>query len=223
MLTVVEIHAAATSAGLPKPLLSPEGAFLSLALAAAIDTWALGGPKLAPLMDRLAFIGWVACWQVGFQGSGITAMLSGLVTGAFQMLAGIWDYPLFVGAVHIGPQLIALAVFALTIGLMAPAKWKVFGKLSNIQFSHLRQAGSAALARTGMARDPSLAPPSTGLWKKIFPGSINLGMVSLALLFVTGATVITGGLGSANQWGVERCVQVCALLTRPILLPLGYA
>jgi hypothetical protein len=220
-----DILAASTSAGLSGSALSPEGAFLSLVLAAAVDTWAIGGPRLAPLFDRLAFVGWVACWQVGFQGAGLTGRISGIVTGAFTLLAGVWDYPLFVGAVHIGPQILALVVLAITIGAMAPTKVKFLGKLSNIQFEHLRQAGTAAMARTGMgAGAPGVAPrASSGLIRKIFPGSINIGMVALALLFVTSATVVTGGFGSAATWGVAQCIAVCSAITRPLLMPLGYA
>lgn len=223
-MILLDVHAATQAwAGFSRVQLSPEGAFLSLVGAVVIDTWALGGPRFAPVMDRLAFIGWVACWQVGFAGSGLTGLISGAVTGAFAMVASIWDYPLFVGAMHIGPQILGLVVLAITLGAMAPAKIKFLGRLSNIQFSHLKQVGSSAMARTGMARDPSLPAPSAGWVKKLFPGSVNLGTVALALLFVTAATVITGGLGAANQWGVDRCVQVCATITHPLLAPLGYA
>lgn len=205
------------------PTILAEVAFLALVLSVMIDTWGIGGPKWAPVFDRLAFVGWIVVWAVGFAGTGLTGLIAGLVTGVFSMIAGLWHAPLFVGAMLIGPQLLAFAVAAVAAGAMVPERWRFFGHLSRIKFDHLRQAGTNAMAATGISRAGAPAGParSGGVLKKLFPGSVNVGMVALALLFVTGATVVEGGLATAMNAGVQKDVQFVVWATHPLIAQIG--
>jgi hypothetical protein len=197
-------------------IMSPEGAFLTLVLAVLIDTWGIGGAKFAPLFDRLAFIGWVAVFAVGFEGAGLTEMVNGTVNGLFAGVAGLWNAPLWRGAVVIGPQIIGWVVAAVTVGAMLPQRVRVLGQLSRLQFAHLRQGGSRGGAGRGDA--------TGGGWvRKLFPGSVNLGLVALALLLVTTTATVHGGIGTAMHWGVNTSVAIAAGIVHPLLASTGVA
>jgi hypothetical protein len=144
VLSVVQASAASDTA-------MAEVAFITLVLSVLIDCWGIGGPRWAPIFDRLAFLGWIVVWAVGF-------------------------------------------------------------------------AGTAAMASTGITRAGPAAPVRAGGgWlRKMFPGSVNFGMVALALLFVTGATVIEGGIASAMNAGVQRDIQFMVWATHPLLGQIGH-
>lgn len=213
----------------PLIVLSGAGAALVLMASALIDTWALGGPKLAPLFDRLASVGWVAVWAAGFQGTGLTSTLSGTLSSGFGVLAGMWNAPLFVGLVKVGPQAIGVLALAAWIGCMLPARVKVLGHLSRLEFSHLREFGQQAMTRTGFSRRTVVAktgdtPPvatGTNAWRRIFPGQINVGMVVVDLLLVTFSTVIQGGVGIVMQWIVGASIIASALAVSPVTKSMG--
>lgn len=200
-----------------------EVAFITLVLSVLVDTWGVGGPRLSGLFDRLAFLGWIVVWAVGFAGTGLTGLIAGLVTGVFRALAGVWHAPLFEGAVLVAPHLLAWTVAAIAVGAMAPERWRFLGHLSKIKFEHLRQAGSQAMAATGIPRAGAPAPARAGggWFRKLFPGSVNFGLVALALLFVTGATVIEGGIASAMNAGVQKDITFMVWATSPLIGQIG--
>jgi hypothetical protein len=217
VLSVVQASAASDTA-------MAEVAFITLVLSVLIDCWGIGGPRWAPIFDRLAFLGWIVVWAVGFAGTGLTGLIAGLVTGVFEAIAGLWHAPLFEGGVLVAPHLLAWAVGLIAVGAMAPERWRFLGHLSKIKFEHLRTAGTAAMASTGITRAGPAAPVRAGGgWlRKMFPGSVNFGMVALALLFVTGATVIEGGIASAMNAGVQRDIQFMVWATHPLLGQIGH-
>ena len=202
-------------------ILPAEGAALILVAAFLVDTWALGGPKLAPWFDRIAFIGWVAVIAAGFEGAGLTSAVQGIITGFFEAIAEVWDAPLFRGFVRIGPQLIGFLVLCVVVGCLIPQnKIKILGKLSHLEFSHLRQA-KAMLVTTGAARTAATpVAPAAGksIFKKLLPGEVNLGMVICAILLVSIGPMITGGFGGLMKGIVTECVILSADATHPVLV-----
>jgi hypothetical protein len=231
---VLDVTQAAAYAN-PLGVLSPEGALLAVVLAVIIDTWGLGGPRLAPLFDRLAFVGWISGWSAGFQGSGLTTTISGVLTDLFGLPKGISSAPLFVGLMNLGPQLIGLAAFVIAFGCFIPARIRVFGHLSQLEFAHLKTAVSGLRStmhtRAGVRTGAELGPPATAapgagrggntLIKRLFPGQVNLGVVTIALIVVTFATVIKGGIGVVMQWVVGSCLLTMAWLFAPLLHSIG--
>lgn len=199
-------------------ILQPEGAALIFVFALLVDTWGIGGPKLAPWFDRIAFIGWTAVIAAGFEGAGLTGVVQGLITGMFEALAGVWNAPLFRGLVRIGPQLIGFVVLAVVVGCLVPNRVKFLGRLSHLEFSHLRQA-KAALVATGAARGTTApaAPAGKSTFKRLFPGEVNLGLVICAVLLVSIGPMITGGFGGAMRGITTECVILAADATKPIL------
>lgn len=214
------LHAAA--AALPPSVVAAEVAALAIVLGVLIDTWGIGGPRYGPLFDRLALIFWVAGIDRGFAGSGLTETIKGFITGVFAAAAGMWDAPLFVGLAYLGPQLIALLTAALALGIILPKRIKIVGRLSDIEVSHLRQASDAAMANTGVSRTGG-PPAKGGLMKKLFPGTVNFGMVALALLFVTTSTMITGGVATGMAKGIDACVAISTWAATPVLAATGAA
>lgn len=213
------LHAAA--AALPPSVVAAETAALAIVCGVLIDTWGLGGPRYAPLFDRLALIFWVAGIDRGFAGSGLTETIQGFITGVFAAASTMWDAPLFVGLAYLGPQLIALLTAALALGIIMPKRVKILGRLSDIEVSHLRQVGEAAMTNTGVTR--SGGQGRGGLLKKLFPGTVNFGMVALALLFVTTSTMITGGVATGMSKGIDACVSISTWCAYPILHATGAA
>jgi hypothetical protein len=200
-------------------ILPAEGAALIFVFALLVDTWGIGGPKLAPWFDRIAFIGWTAVIAAGFEGAGLTRAVQGLITGMFEMLAGLWDAPLFRGLVRVGPQLIGFLVLCVVIGCLVPNRFKLLGKLSHLEFHHLRQA-KASLVTTGAARGTAApaAPAGRSTFKRLFPGEVNIGMVICAVLLVSIGPMITGGFGGAMRGITTECVILSADATHPVLV-----
>jgi hypothetical protein len=200
-------------------ILPAEGAALIFLFALLIDTWALGGPRLAPWFDRIAFIGWTAVIAAGFEGAGLTGAVQGLISGVFQALAGVWNAPLFVGFVRVGPQIIGFLVLAIVVGCLVPNRVRFLGKLSHLEFSHLRQA-RAVLVTTGVSRKTQAAVEDTAgksTIKKLFPGEVNVGLIICAVLLVSVGPMINGGFGTAMRGITKECVILSGDAVHPVL------
>lgn len=200
-------------------ILSAEGAFLACVAAILIDKMGIGGSKVTFITDRIAWVIWVAVFKVGFDGTGLTTLLVGLVTGVFTWLGTLWDAPLFRGGANIAPQALGAVVFLVALGAMLPtraSRW--VGRFAAIQFAHLRQVGpGAAMSTTGVRPGTTAPARGGGIMKKVFSGQINYGLVGLALLLVTAATTVGGWVGQQIDWSVDTCVAATAWAVEPIV------
>lgn len=227
---------AVTVAGPPGHLaavLSAEGGALALGAAVLIDTWAVGGPRFAPLMDRIAFIGWTAAATVAVDGLGLAGLLTGTLSGACDAAAGLVPSPLWAGIAHVLPQVIGLVAFAVILGCLLPARMAgPLGHLGRLDFSDLDVVGRArggGAPRGGPGAPgggaPSGGAPSGGsvavLARRLFPGKINVGMIGAAVLLVVLAPTIRGGAGGGMRWLIWACVSIAQALVGPLLHGMG--
>ena len=147
--------------------------------------------------DRLAFIGYVAALSAGFTNGGLSALVNNLVNGFFSFVVQMYDAPVTRGAQAIGPQILALFVLLVTVGAFAPPKWhKVLGTFAHVNFSDLkykRAPNAAQMKGPEVVRQSSFA---AGFMKKLFPGTVNIGMVVLAVLLVSSNATVSGGVGT---------------------------
>lgn len=231
MLAAATIDAAIAN---PLGVLTDVGVALVFVAALLIDGWNLGGAKLAPITDRIAFIGWVSVFAAGFQGSGLTTAIGGSLTAFFETLAGLVpaNVPLLRGLTIIGPEIIGIVAFLIALGCLVPNRWaKHLGHFGRLEFGQLsefvkpRPAGRTG-ARTGAAASAGGdTPPPTAKspWKKLAPGHLNFGLMVIAALIVTFATVVKGFMGNLMQLIVGWSLILCADAVAPLLRSMGRA
>lgn len=177
---------------------SDSAVFVVLVMAVLIDICGLFPTWIG---DRLAFIGYVAVFSAGFTNSGLAGLVNTTISGFFDFVVTIYDAPVTRGAKIMGPQILAGFVLLMVIGAFAPVKWsRLLGTFAHINFSDLRHK-RAGTVRTVAAGAEMKGPPAQsfmgGFMKKLFPGTVNIGMVVLAILFVSSNATVGGGVGTA--------------------------
>ena len=167
--------------------------------------------------DRLAFIGYVAALSAGFDNGGISSVINNLINGFFSFIVQLYDAPITRGAQAIGPQIIAGFVLLVTIGALAPPKWsRILGTFAHVNFSDLRYKKGANHSQM-KGPMPATASFGSGFFKKLFPGTVNIGMVILAVLFISSNAIVSGGVGASINGGIEWSHTIGNTISSPIV------
>lgn len=201
--------------------LSDAACFMVLVVSVLIDMCRLFPDWLG---DRLAFIGYLAAVAVGFKNSGLFENIRSFIDTVAAAPRGILDVPLTRGMAQVGPQVLALVVLLVTIGAMWPNRHAsgsntpmkappgamlasvrstasgIMGSLSSIEFSHFRQRHDFR-----------------AIFRAAFPGTVNLGMVGLAVLFIACASMAGTGLAGIMNSAIEHDVNLAATLIHPLM------
>lgn len=207
--------------------LSDSACFMILVVSVLIDMCRLFPAWLG---DRLAFIGYLASIAIGFKNSGLFETIRGFIDGVAAAPQGLWDIPITRGCAQTGPQLVALIVMLITFGAMVPVRWsKWFGTFAQIQFADFRgligkgNSPNAIMKVTGppgkVTGPPGTAPhPGARTWfRSLFPGTVNLGMVAVAVLFIVSASLAGSGVAGLMNRAIEIDVNTAAHLITPLL------
>lgn len=197
------------------PEMSDSAIFVILVFAVLVDMCGLFPTWIG---DRLAFIGYLAALSAGFNNGGIASVVNGVVNGFFSFIVSMYDAPITRGAAAIGPQILAGFILLVTIGAFAPVRWsKLLGTFAHVNFSDLkykRAPNQAQMKGPAVIQQSSFA---AGFIKKLFPGTVNIGMVILAVLLVSSNATVSGGVGTSIDRIITASQTVGNNLSGPIV------